>query len=326
MKAKKKKRGAGILLLLILILGALLLLRLLSARKEPAAATPAPTANPEPTAMTESTPAPLSAETASPTPEPTPVPTPYPSPAGYTEQTYNLVSDMVFAYANKQEAAAGIIEDDLARLEQADPALGALWRKIMALWSETNTGLTLHDRVLPDGLPEDESLCIVVLGFQLQADGTMAPELEGRCTAALACAEKYPEAYIAVTGGGTAWQNPGATEAGVMADWLIAHGVAPERIIREDRSMTTGDNAAFTCKLLREQYPQVQSLAIVTSDYHLPLGVLLFQEEAYLTEYRTGSLPYRVISNAVYDTGGAVMADSPMAQRLWLWSLADPGY
>ena len=179
---------------------------------------------------------------------------------------------------------------------------------------------------LPEGLPEDDSLCIVALGFQLNPDGSMSSELVGRCELALACAEKYPEAMIAVTGGGTAWQNSAATEAGVMADWLVQHGVAAERILVEDKSLTTADNAVFTCAILKERYPQVRSLAIVSSDYHLPLGVLLFQECALLSEYETGALPFSVIASAGYDTEGRVMPDSPALQKSYLWSIADPHY
>ena len=272
----------------------------------------APTTVPEPTAI--------------PTPVPTPTPTPFVPPQGYTEESYRLVSDMVYAYADRQEQAADLIREDLNRLNALDPALGSLWEKLMALWSEVNTGLSLNTGVLPDGLPEDDSLCIVVLGFQLQSDGSMAPELAGRCETALRSAEKYPRALIAVTGGGTAWQNPQATEAGVMAEWLIAHGIAPERILTEDESRTTADNAVFTSRLLLERHPEVKSLAIVTSDYHIPLGVLLFQEQALLCEYETGALPFSVVSNAALDTGGLYNRDSPMMQKSYLWSLADPHY
>ena len=59
---------------------------------------------------------------------------------------------------------------------------------------------------------------------------------------------------------------------------------------------------------------------------YLTVGILLFQEQALLTEYKTGILPFSVVSNAAYDTGGRYNADSPMAQKLWLWSLADPQY
>lgn len=318
-----KKFNILLIILLCLCLAGLLFLRW-SAREAPAypvAAETAPPA-PSPTLRPEPTPAP----TPSPSPVPTPEPTAFLPPKGYTEESYNLVSDMVYAYADRQEASVDIIRSDLEKLSALDPPLGSLWTKLMQTWSQVNSGLTLNPGVLPDGLPEDDSLCIVVLGFQLESDGSMAPELLGRCETALKCAEKYPNALIAVTGGGTASQNPGATEAGVMADWLIAHGVGAARILKEDASRTTGDNAEFTCRLLVENHPEVKALAMVSSDYHVPLGVLLFEEEALLYEYETGALPFSVISNAAFDTGGRYLPDSPMMQKLWLWGLADPRY
>ena len=318
-----KRFNIVLIILLSLTLSGLLFLRW-KAKEEPAVPVIAETAPPTPVPTAAPTPAPASVVT--PTPPPTPAPTLFNPPQGYTEESYNLVSDMVYAYADRQDDAAEIIRDDLEQLNALDPALGALWGKIMPLWSEVNRALVIHDSVLPDGLPEDESLCIVVLGFQLYPDGSMAEELRGRCETALRCAEKYPKALIAVTGGGTAWQNPNATEAGVMAAWLTEHGVDASRILVEDESRTTADNAVFTSALLRERHPEVKSLAIVTSDYHMPLGVLLFQEEALLAEYKTGTLPFSVVSNAALDTGGRISPDTPMMQRSYLWSIADPKY
>ena len=317
-----KKLRVILFLLLCLSLAALLFLRL-QAREADAPPTPAVvTASP-----TEApTPAPTEAPTPVQSPVPTEAPAPFVPPKGYTEASYKIVSDMVFAYADQEEAASDVIRHDLEELTALDPALGSLWTELMALWSEVNTKLTVNTGVLPDGLPEDDSLCIVVLGFQLHPDGSMSEELVGRCEAALHSAGKYPKALIAVTGGGTAWQNPAATEAGVMAAWLTERGVDPARILIEDASMTTADNAAFTCALLREHHPEVRTLAIVSSDYHLPLGVLLFQEEALLREYETGARPFDVVSNAAYDTHGRVSPDTPMMQKSYLWSLADPKY
>jgi uncharacterized SAM-binding protein YcdF (DUF218 family) len=318
-----KRFNIVLIILLSLMLSGLLFLRW-KAREEPSVPVIAETAPPTPVPTAAPTPAP--APVVTPTPPPTPAPTLFNPPQGYTEESYNLVSDMVYAYADRQDDAAEIIRDDLEQLNALDPALGALWGKIMPLWSEVNRGLVIHASILPDGLPEDESLCIVVLGFQLHPDGSMAEELRGRCETALRCAEKYPKALISATGGGTAWQNPNATEAGVMAAWLTEHGVDASRILIEAESRTTADNAVFTSALLRERHPEVKSLAIVTSDYHMPLGVLLFQEQALLYEYETGALPFTVVSNAALDTGGLYNRDSPMMQKSYLWSLADPHY
>lgn len=41
-------------------------------------------------------------------------------------------------------------------------------------------------------------------------------------------------AYVAVTGGGTAKNNPNATEADQMAAWMIANGLDENRLIVEN--------------------------------------------------------------------------------------------
>ena len=62
----------------------------------------------------------------------------------------------------------------------------------------------------------------------------------------LASAQKYPNAYVAVTGGGTAKNNPNATEADQMAAWMIANGLDENRLIVENKSKSTVQNAQFT--------------------------------------------------------------------------------
>ena len=242
----------------------------------------------------------------------------------YTEETYQIVSDLVFTYRNEQEAGMEQIRTGLGQLKQLDPALGELWEKIMIFWSHVNTDLSLNRSSVPEGLPEDETLCIVVLGFQLQYDGSMAPELLGRCETALRCLERYPNALLAVTGGGTAIGNPDATEADAMWEWFLMQGVSPERILVEARSLTTGGNAANTCRLLAEEAPEVRELLIVSSDYHIRLGTLLFQTAAYLHEYEHGTLPYTVAANAAWATTGNPAYESVSYQAQDLWSLTDP--
>lgn len=83
----------------------------------------------------------------------------------------------------------------------------------------------MYNDVLPDGLPDTDELCIVVLGFQLNPDGSMRDELINRLNVALRSAEKYPNAYIVCTGGGTASGNASATEAGEMATLIPVHSI-----------------------------------------------------------------------------------------------------
>ena len=178
-------------------------------------------------------------------------------------------------------AANGTRDDEaLSALASLDPSLGEKWTRIMDLWEAPVTVNT----ELPDGLPEDDSLCLVGLGFQLNPDGTMRDELVERLKVMLSASEKYPNAIIVCTGGGTAADDPTATEAGRMAEWLEAQGVDPSRLIVEDHSLTTAQNAIYTFDILTERYPQVRQIAIISSDYHIATGTLLFGAEAILRD------------------------------------------
>ena len=172
------------------------------------------------------------------------------------------------------------MDELLDALETLYPELGARWRAIFAFWRRFD-GMKCGVR-LPEGLPEDDSLCLMVLGYQLNPDGSMRPELEERLRVALACAEQYPNAYILCAGGHTAGSAEQASEAGVMADWLVKHGVAPERIIMEDDSLTTTDNALFAYGILTADHPSVTAVAVISSDYHVASGAVLLEAVSIL--------------------------------------------
>ena len=245
----------------------------------------------------------------------------------YNEQTYQLVTDMVYTRRHLGSAGEETISTLLDDLKAADPDLGNLWAGIMDYWGYVSDGLTIYPDTLPDGLPEDNSLCIAVLGFQLMYDGEMTPELIGRCETALTCVKKYPNAYLLVTGGGTAYGNRTATEADVMAEWFLEKGVAAEQIIIENRSLTTDQNATYSCRILAESYPEIKNIAVVSSDYHVALGSMLFTEAAliYAYEHRC-SEPYQVISNAGFRTAGNETYSNPANFGSDIWVMADPTY
>ena len=223
-----------------------------------------------------------------------------PSFAKLDGKAYDLLSDIMYTYKKQGPPSYLEIQRLIGELKKMNPTLGDAWGQVMDIWNFVNTDLEVNYDRLPNGLPQDDSLCIVVLGYQLNPDGTMAEELIGRCTVALNCAKQYPKAFIAVTGGGTAFRKPELTEADQMATWLKENGVEEERIIVENLSQTTVQNAQFTGKILLEQFPQVKSLAIVTSDYHVPLGCLLFSEQFIFTSYATGLDLISVTANAGY--------------------------
>ena len=212
----------------------------------------------------------------------------------------DIIEELVVDYGNYGAEAEEHVQALLKELRTVDADAADRWESIMALWKTANTELIIHDGVLPDGLPDTDELCIVALGVQLNPDGTMREELIERITVVKACAEKYPNALIVSTGGGTAAEDETATEAGKMAEWLIENGIAAERVIVEDRSLTTAQNAVYTYDILTERYPQVKLLSIVSSDYHIATGTLLFEAEAILRAEKAGDEAMHVVSNAAW--------------------------
>ena len=220
--------------------------------------------------------------------------------AGEPRTSKEIIEELAVYYGTygneADEKTAALLEE----LSAADPVAGAKWQSIMRLWKTVSTDPAINEGILPDGLPETDGLCLVVLGFQLNPDGSMKDELIERLKVAKASAEKYPNALVVCTGGGTAAENPDATEAGEMAKWLIANGVDTRRVIVEDQSLTTAQNAICTWRILTARYPQVKQLAIISSDYHIATGVLLFGAEAALQAEEAGKESITVVSNAAW--------------------------
>ena len=226
---------------------------------------------------------------------------PQPSPA---REAREIIEELVVDYGSYGSQANAHVEALLRELAAVDARQAEQWQRIMQLWQSE---VAVNYDALPEGLSDTDELALVVLGFQLNPDGTMREELIERLTVALHCAAQYPKAWIVCTGGGTAFEDENATEAGRMADWLLEQGVAPERLLVEDRSLTTAQNAVYSLALLQEKAPQVKQLAIISSDYHIATGALLFGAEAILRD-----VPLAVVSNAAWKAPSGVL--SPMFQ------------
>lgn len=139
--------------------------------------------------------------------------------------------------------------------------------------------------------PEPAVSAVVVFGAGV--NGTVPSlSLKVRLEAALEYIEDRPEIPVVVSGG----QGPGEdiTEARCMADWLIARGVEPDRIILEDRATNTEENVRFSEELLAERgIDPLDNVAYVTADYHLCRAVYYAAGEARHTlSYRAGDYPY----------------------------------
>ena len=227
--------------------------------------------------------------------------TPAPVRASGDADTY--IADLIGYYKTYQESAETDIQRTLEAMSLVDPLQAEAWEQIMAYWSYVNTEMVVNIGTIPEGLPEDNSVAIVILGFALNADGTMKEELIGRLQTGLDIANAYPNSYVVVTGGGTAANNPDVTEGGLMGAWLLEQGLSEDRLIIENKAPSTVGNAENTYKILAEEYPQVDSFVMVTSDYHVPRGCILFYSKCLLAAYETGGEPLELISNGGHYTG-----------------------
>lgn len=235
---------------------------------------------------------------------------PLPVKAAEMDQSQAIVRDLIAYYFQYGEAAEQEIENQLQTLDSIDPAEGDLWREVMENWEWINEDMPVYSDVLPDGLPTDDSLCIVVLGFGLNSDGSMKPELLDRLKVALDSAEKYPESYVLCTGGETS-RKIGISEAGQMGNWLLAKGLPHNRLILETASLSTTENAKNSLAILWRDYPQVTNIAIVSSDYHIRWGSAVFSAMASVGEVRQGQAALNLAGNAGCGT------DSPDRESMY---------
>lgn len=201
------------------------------------------------------------------------------------------------AIYQKVEGNTSEVEYAISELEAMDAKRAEEVREIFAYWDLTKDSSYVNINENTDGFPEDDSLLIAVMGYQLNPDGSMKEELVGRLTKAKSLADKYPNSYILVTGGGTASSNREATEAGQMAKWLIKEGVDEKRIIVEDKSKDTADNSVFSYEIIKRDYPSIKKTVIVTSDFHIPMAGLFFEAQYILDDKQI-----EVIGNVPYNT------------------------
>ena len=115
-------------------------------------------------------------------------------------------------------------------------------------------------------------------------------EAAERLTEAVFLAKRLPSATVVFTGGTGTVLGKGDIAAEEVRDFLVDAGVAKDRIILEDASRNTRENAMLTHALLKPQ-PGSRWL-LVTSAYHMPRSISIFRRAgfevvAWPVDYRT---------------------------------------
>jgi len=210
-----------------------------------------------------------------------------------------LVNDLAEACLDPSEEVSARISADLEALD--DPLAQSVAEHWQETWLNPDYRMYMYGTDDPSLLPVTGRHAFVVLGFQLK-NGEMTEELIGRCEAAAAAARAFPDSILVCTGGATGGNNPDRhTEAGRMKEYLTEHcGIAADRIFTDELAMTTTDNAVNSLAILQEQ--QIDTMTVVTSDYHQLWGQTLFHAQAEKNRL-AGGRPVRIVANYNWPAG-----------------------
>ena len=110
---------------------------------------------------------------------------------------------------------------------------------------------------------------LVVLGSQVVGTPAQAPlTLQIRLNTAIDYLQNNPNTKVIVCGG----QGPdeSATEASVMAKYLIDNGINADRVYQEDQSKRTAEQFIFANRVL-----PLGRTVVVTNDFHILRSVML---------------------------------------------------
>ena len=88
-------------------------------------------------------------------------------------------------------------------------------------------------------------LVAIILGNRLNDDGSITEIMRKRLEATIRLNELFAPTKI-ILSGGVANPKAGMSEAQVMRDYLIKNGVDGDKLVLEDKSMTTKQNAEYS--------------------------------------------------------------------------------
>ena len=114
--------------------------------------------------------------------------------------------------------------------------------------------------------PPDNADVLVVLGCGIK--GTKVTLTLSR---RLDCAIEYlngNENTVVIVSGGKG-KNESISEAQAMAEYLIQHGIASERIIQESNSHSTQENFIYSKQIIDKLYPEGAKVCFVTTAFHV---------------------------------------------------------
>ncbi|WEV36944.1 ElyC/SanA/YdcF family protein [Lactobacillus sp. ESL0677] len=194
------------------------------------------------------------------------------------EQAVELLQNILQKAPNNYDALmsyyvySGIVKDDFS---------ASLLKRLIALDSK-RTAMFMQDfanlekirqtKIATEINSYEDGHLFILLGYDLRKDGSIPPILHQRLSLALQLLIKNPRSSVIVTGG---IPENGHTEAYLMKKWLVNHGVAPERIFTESKSINTIENAEFSLRCAH-QIAFSKKITLISSVSHLRRVQILF--------------------------------------------------
>jgi uncharacterized SAM-binding protein YcdF (DUF218 family) len=180
--------------------------------------------------------------------------------------------------------------------------------------------LPLENRFPPWNAVDAAPTGIVVLGGAITPDVSVARseialnEAAERLTAAAVLARRYPDARIIYSGGSGTLIYDAGSEAALALALFEGLGLARERIVGEDRSRNTVENATFSKAIAQPK--SGEHWLLVTSAYHMPRAIGVFRRagfpvEPYPVDWRTRGKedalrPFATVADGLRRTDTAV--------------------
>jgi len=91
----------------------------------------------------------------------------------------------------------------------------------------------------------------------------------------IALARRYPEAKLALVGGEGGFLPLGFAESRATLGFVVDEGIAPARVVIEEKSRSTHENAVYAKEIVRPGAGA--KWVLVTSAYHMPRAVATFR-------------------------------------------------
>ena len=105
----------------------------------------------------------------------------------------------------------------------------------------------------------------IILGNRVNDDGTITKIQEERLEMAVEIEKKFNPDYFILTGGSPN-KKAGISEAEGMYNYLIKKGFNKDKLIKEDQSLTTVQNAMFSVPIAKKLGADI--IIVCSSGYH----------------------------------------------------------